>query len=516
MMRGGELANTEARSVNGEMSNEQGQGWGELASEAREEAVELEDICEVEVANEQTDECRADLQMRRGEVLSEIRNPALGKMREGWGDFERSRSLFAEDTDMTPYDYNVIAQNFTWEEFADFGDKMHELGKRSPEEYQDLMFDISQKMTNPSDGKDFLADPRSLGLAVRRYNTIKHFGELDAGAKFYATVGNGTACSYLMMGNLHGHRITLACDDVKTMGGFDVKAMVRGAEEVVLVMGQEILQSDSFDPDGLQPSLRVDAVTGVEAILTKSVLAQWQLEEAKMKNRVEKTKNIPTLRVQEWVEGKRETDWRQLERDFMDLHARTQGLKINRKAIRERVAVNVDKIEGDELKDLRQKIEVDPEDGAREAVEYFRILLGLKPVKVKWGTEDRDTVGQAGRSFSRGEGGLITLDMKKNKKPGKILHTIAHEMWHLHQYDVEDRWINNEFEEESEEAKIAEAYAFNRISYESASGNASGADEFMYGHQLVEMEAEHFAKQAMKKMKGKIGVWGKIRGLRRK
>ena len=97
----------------------------------------------------------------------------LRNMGEHWGDLGATEGVFGPNTTMHPIEYQTIAENMSWEEFAAFSDVAYELGHKSEDEYRKMLLHKGSDLQRQG-----LFDWRSLALAVRRYNVAKHLPEI--------------------------------------------------------------------------------------------------------------------------------------------------------------------------------------------------------------------------------------------------------------------------------------------------------------------------------------------------
>lgn len=443
-------------------------------------------------------EARGTAEDKAGETLDG--QARLELMRENWGDFEKSRALFGPKTEMVPYEYGVIAENMPWEEFTHFCADMAELGRKSEYEYEEALLDKGSEL-----GEKGLCLPRSLAIAVRRYNVAKELSEVEPEAKFYYATSLqrairvlGTGQSRVIEGDWDAdydhdgrdeRRLHFTHD--QTVDGAKQSGLEPDAGMVTMVFDRSIMDDDEFDIVAGVPAMnRVGeehllAVLGRDEMITDMFLIA--------QNREGKKRNYEIMSAQDWL-----NDGESVETEAERKHRRNRLLKEaivfpNKKEMREFVDSHLEKVDGEELERLREACQQDMRTGANEAADYFAKILGTERRKVIW---DPELKKGEGRHLTMG--GNIKLSAKDLKaRPETIIEEIAHEMFHEYQSQLEGQWERGELEPGTLEDRRARLNYFNTQHYDTGDGSPLS----FYENQVKEVEAYYFGGKVKKRLK---------------
>jgi len=424
---------------------------------------------------------------------------ALVSMRENWGDLEHTQGVFGPKTEMVPYEYGVIGENMTFDEFAEFGDTAYKLGHFSEEAYNDLLFTKGCELQ-----KKGLCLWTSFAMAVRRYNVIKHLSELPKNPNFYFSTDLDKAAMALHAGRLEGWSandgLPEKFDDQKLHLSCDLDGeRAASSDMVTFVLDDSIVSDDSFDLATQFPTVRdVKLEPEHQVIIAKNNRVYDRLRNEARPNEFFKGSDVPIVTRNEWMkshglvdvgaDASKEVGREEYGRKLID----EAVTKVDKKEVEEFVGGFLDKVDSQELVRLLELSKGDYKQGAREATDYFSEVLGVGHLDLTFENVKGDTVGR-----HLGVGGAIKLNERHLKRhPKRMINVVAHEVFHEYQRMLERHYEKGQLSEDSKEARRAELYAFCTEHYDLISSS-----DWTYRHQVLEREAFAFGNGVEKMLR---------------
>ncbi len=413
---------------------------------------------------------------------------ALVNMRENWGDLEHTQGVFGPNTEMVPYEYGVIGENMTFDEFAEFGDMAYKLGHSSEKAYNDLLFDKGCELQ-----KKGLCLWTSFATAVRRYNTIKHLPELGESPKFYFSTNLDKATHALRSGRLEGWAANEDLPETFSDQALHMSCDLDGeraasSDMVTFELDDSVVQEDSFDLATRFPTVRdIKLEPEHQVVIAKSTRILDRLRNETRANEYFEGSNMPMVTRNEWLKAQglagvdtgEQEDRKEYGRRLID----EAVLKVNKREVKEFVDGFLDRVDPQELAELLKVSKADYRQGARETTDYFSEVLGLGHLDVLFEDKKSDTMGE-----HLGIGGAIRLNERHVKRhPKRMIEVVAHEVFHEYQQMLGRQYEKGQLEEDSKEARRAELYAFCKDHYDLTSSM-----DWTYRHQVLEREAFAF------------------------
>lgn len=434
------------------------------------------------------------------ETLEE--NSRVKLMRENWGNFEKSRELFGPKTEMVPYEYGVIAENMPWEEFVKFCEQASELGGKSEREYENVVFDKASELCSKG-----LCLPRSLEIAVRRYNVAKQFGEKRPERFYYVTdldqAAHGLAfMSGKMLEGQYGvedrgdgknpRRIHLQYDRVDENGAEQAGLNPEGM--VTMVLDGSVIDDDEFDPVGGEPAMNRVEKAKILAVLGRDEMIADMFRVAQHQEGARGGADYDVMSVAQWQNGGEPVETAKETKRRRNKLLKESIMRPDKKEAREFVDPFLERVDDDELERLMAVYRQDPTQGMEEAVTYFAGVLGTKKEpKVVW--DEKEKRGSGRRTAVGGELRFSAKD-KGKAKPEVMLAAVGHEMFHEYQNQLEGEWAKDKLTPGSLEERQARLLYFNRDHYEVPDGLG-----LFYADQIEEVQAYHFGDTLKKRMK---------------
>lgn len=480
------MNNVEKTNINSEQAGEDSSevltGWESVATLA-------DQMEEPTAENTEQESVQNDAELEWNPESKKIR-----EMRETWGDFEAAQNvgIFGKETNMNDYDYGVLAESMSWEDFSKLADQAYDLGFESYEKYRDFLVREGSRLYKEND----LSEWDQLGLAVRRYNIAKHVGETNKNAKWSvemsmedASYGFSSLSPDMMVGN---DVAQLSLDKDGRLS--DIMSRGDKTGKVNVVFDRDLMDNDKFDVYG--GKIAMPNVPKKEAKLVivddaASVMAM------KKQNGLDYMGDVPVYTKQEWQTG--DTSDEAYNREVSRLINEAVA-NVDKQEVREFVNERLEKVDPAKLTELMSIMKTDRRKGAEAAVEYFSEILGFRTPELR--IAGKDGVKIADTEVSGSAGGAteddfrLTIQEKDLKrKPRDAMNTIAHEMFHFSQRLLIYRWRMGQLQD-PEEIKRAELYNFCHMNYEVAFTSYK-----LYRHQLVEEEAFAFGNGVEKKIK---------------
>ncbi len=427
-------------------------------------------------------------------------NPESEKLRQmhlSWGDLAAAKDagIFGEKTEMNEYDYSVLAQSMTWTEFAKLADQAELIGTKSYDEYQNFLQQEGDKLYKEND----LADWRNLGLAVRRYNTAKHYGNVGLDAKWRSTmsISNTTlSLSGSRISQMGGGPLRVKLEEDNELS--DLMNAQTNSGEVNWIFDRELMDDDAFDPVGDDIFMRAAPSTEVAGIVTENIAGLKIIDD--FLSRSGRKPDFPILTKNEWRHGEADADEYNRGVDEMIRNAITN---VNKTKVQSYVGEYTQKINTKQLNELVAMMKEDRMAGAQAASDYFAKVLELDMTpKVKLLTKEDKIKGESpfaepvGTQSGTVGSTTVKVDPKiLKRRPKEALEIIAHEVMHTKQKLQVYKWEKGELSE-PDEIERAELYYFCFSNYET-----TNKSHRLYRHQLAEEEAFTFGGAVTRKMK---------------
>lgn len=434
----------------------------------------------------------------------------LRNMGEHWGDLGATEGVFGPNTTMHPIEYQTIAENMSWEEFAAFSDVAYELGHKSEDEYRKMLLHKGSDLQRQG-----LFDWRSLALAVRRYNVAKHLPEIGEGKNFYFSTNFNNFVRPLRSGHMMGYAMNSGNEGNLRSQGLDTELLhlsydvdgddglelgmdrerAQSSDMITIVFDSGIVQDDSFDLATRYPTLReVELNPGTQVLVAKD---RSIYNKVLREQRDEERGNVATMPLMTQAEWYREHG-----RQIVDNSEQQSAvgkliddaiMKVNKAEVKEFIGSFLSEVDSNKLEEIVQEHKHDYKAAAEMAVEYFAQILGVEALRLDFSKEKSDTLGR-----HMAVGTIVLNEHVTRKKPLQLVNVVAHEMFHEWQRQLQRKYERGELSNNPKLARRAELYGFCQDNYDT-----TFASDWAYRRQLLEKEAFEFGDGAEKILKRK-------------
>lgn len=434
----------------------------------------------------------------------------LCSMRAHWGNLEETDGVFGPNTMMHPVEYQTIAENMTWVEFAEFSDAAYDLGHKSEEDYREMLLTKGSELQRRG-----LFDWRSFATAVRRYNVAKHLPEIGEGDNFYCSTDLECAQLALSFGNFDGWSMNRGNEENLQKQGLSTQLLhlsydtqtadgkMRcgiddprggGSKMVTVAFNKDIIWNDDFDLATKYPTLQGVKLNAKDEVMIAQDRAVFNRLRHTDKGELAFPKiDMPITTRSEWLRryGTQVDDASDTTSSIKQL-VDDAVLKVNKAEMKEFINRFIEKIEPDALGGILREYAVDNKRAIDMAVKYFAQILGVQVLPVEYFDDKKNDL--QGRHFAVG---LIKLNENTmRRKPLRTLNVVAHEMFHEYQEQLRRKYEHDELKDNPRLARRAELYSFCEDHYETAF-----ASDWAYSHQLLEREAFEFGNGVEKILK---------------